>query len=991
MTQSTFEHLIFDIETDGLLPAHVEPPFCMTRIHCLSIKDVATGEKRSYVDDRLFPLSREDDAALKALGHTYVGTLSEGIAMLENARTLLGHNIIDFDLPAIEMIYPNFTTNARIIDTLVMVRMCFADIKEKDFRLAARGMLAGRLIGMQGLEAWGQRLGLAKGDYKKDREDALKAIHKQQQLAAPTKEELHDYVWGAWNVPMHDYMVLDVDVNDTLWLKIDETNWSREAMKLEHEIHALMVQQERNGFYFDKVKALKLGDKLQKEYAIFAEKATDEIGRWYRPSRWHSEEEDGSGLTAEHGENKERRSWGNVDFPKRTISYSKSNAKLDGDYRKMRASTVADVPFVRVELRDFNPNSRQQIVDRLTHLYGWTPQDFTEKGNPRVDDEILRNLADDIPLARTLAEIFYYKKRIGMVVDGKNGWLKLLKKDGFIHGRVNVGGTVTGRATHSSPNISQVPGVTPLETKDYNKGLDWIVEHKDAGTFVDAHWSDKKGEWTIYVRGRKGNHGWDCRELFTVPAGYKLVGCDLSGIEFRCLANLTFAFDDGELVDTVLNGDIHQKNADLAGISRSIAKRLLYACVDMETQALTKDGWKYYHELSVGDMALTYNMEKNIQEWKPIEHLHHVTDAKLVRIEGRGIDVVCTPDHRWATTHKRMVDGKYVTVREYCRTDELTGMHRIIGNAPFLDEVGTDYVWEPDAGKYNGTWSTQVLSMGSNERGAFLAGFLNADGHFRTNGKWSLTQKYGEHLDALQAAMYLHFDERTACYAHNSNDNITAKVEVLKSREWGCQRLKITPIDSGDVWCMTTANDSFVMRRGNFVTITGNCMYGGGDAKLGSIVEPLASEGRQRSLGKQLRAKLMAAMPSLNKAIKEIHKEARKNGNTLAGLDGRRLFVRAKHAALNLRLQSDGALIAKKWCLLIDDAFYEEGWDHGVGKEYFFCSWSHDEVQIAVREECAERAAEIMADMAPIAGDHFGFNCPVAAESKIGENWAITH
>jgi len=742
MTQSLFEHVIFDIETNGLLPDHVDPPFCMDRIHCLSVKDIVTGEKISYVNDDLWPLSVVDIAELSNLGHKNVGKLSDGVKLLNKAKTLIGHNIIDFDIPALELIFPEFDPTGRIIDTLVMARMCFANVKEKDFRMAAKGQLEGRLIGLQGLEAWGQRLGLAKGDYKKDREAELKALHKEERKPAPTEEELHHYVWGTWNVAMHDYMVLDVDVNDKVWQNIDVLKWSPEATRLEHEIHALMVQQERNGFYFDLEKGQVLGDHLQKEYAAFAEKAIEEIGRWYRPARWHGEDD----INAEHGENESRRSWGNVDHPKRTISYAKSNAKLDGDYRKMRAATVEGTPYTKVELRDFNPNSRPQIVDRLKHLYGWTPQDFTEKGSARVDDEILRNLVDDIPLAKTLAEIFYYKKRIGMVVDGKNGWLKLVRSDRRIHGRVNVGGTVTGRATHAAPNISQVPGVAILETKDYDQGLDWIVKHKDQGTFVDAHWKEKKGEWAIYVRGREGNHGWDCRELFTVPEGYKLVGCDLSGVEFRCLANLTFPFDDGELVEIVLNGDIHQINADLMGVSRSIAKRLLYAA-----------------------------------------------------------------------------------------------------------------------------------------------------------------------------------------------------------------------------------------------------MYGGGMAKLGSIAEPLSSEGRQTSLGKTLHAKLMSAMPSLREAIKAIHKEARRNHNTIAGLDGRRLYVRSKHAALNMRLQSDGALIAKKWCLLVDDMFYEEGWTHGVGHEYAFCSWSHDEIQVAVREDLAERAAEIMEAAAAIAGDHFKFKCPITAEAKIGENWAQTH
>jgi len=548
-------------------------------------------------------------------------------------------------------------------------------------------------------------------------------------------------------------MLQDADVNEAVLIKLTALEWAEEATQLEHEIHALMVQQERNGFYFDHAKAVILGNSLQVEYDRFAADATDHIGRWYRPSRWHHEEE----INGDHGETTDRRSWGNVDHPKRSMNFVKSNAKLeDGDYRKFRANTVEGVPYVKVEARDFNPNSRQQIVDRLSHLYGWTPQDFTEKGNPRVDDTILRDLSEHIPLAKTLAEIFYYKKRIGMVVDGKNGWLKL-SRDGRIHGRVNTGGTVTGRATHSAPNISQVTGVTPIEVKQNpdkgftlemaRKKYEALIErHIREGTYVMAEWKEKKGEGAIYVRGREGNHGWDCRELFIVPPGFKLVGCDLSGIEFRCLGNLTFPFDDGEIIDVVLNGDIHQRNADLAGIGRGIAKRLLYAA-----------------------------------------------------------------------------------------------------------------------------------------------------------------------------------------------------------------------------------------------------MYGGGDGKLGSIVEPLASEGRQKALGKDLRGKLMSAMPSLNQAIKSIHREARRNGNSIAGLDGRRLYIRAKHAALNMRLQSDGALIAKKWCLITDDLFYDQGWTHHIDGEYAFSSWSHDEIQVAVREEHAEQAAEIMEAAAPLAGEYFNFKCPVTAESKIGDNWAQTH
>lgn len=744
-----FKRVLYDVETNGLLPDHVEPPFCMDRVHCLGLKCLDTGYKKSFVNDSLFPLDLEDIEALSEMGHKNIRPLSEGIEILENADYITGHNIVDFDEAAVSIQNPDYKHSATISDTLVMSRMVFADIKETDFRNVAKGKLEGRLIGLHGLEAWGQRFGLHKGDYKKNREADLKQQHKDAGLDAPTKEELHEYVWGTWNVDMHDYMMLDVDVNHILWEKIQAFEWSQEAIQMEHEIHALMVQQERNGFFFNEERAKKLAQHLREAYTALSDEAIEQIGKWYRPAKNHLDE-----YNTEHGETSARRTWGDLTYPKRTMSFAKANAKYagDGDYSKLRADTTEGAPFVKVELKEFNPNSRQQIVDRMQVLYGWEPQDFTEKGAARVDDEILRELSKEVPLAETLAELFFYKKRLGQVSDGQNGWLKLVRKDGRIHGRVNVGGTVSGRATHAAPNVSQVPGVNPIEFKDFDKGEAYIAEwgtkldHIGLPYVINSKWKDKKGEWSILMRGHEGGYGWDCRELFTVEKGYRLVGCDLSGIEFRCLANLVFPFDDGEMVDTVLHGDIHQNNADLAGISRGIAKRLLYAA-----------------------------------------------------------------------------------------------------------------------------------------------------------------------------------------------------------------------------------------------------MYGGGDAKLGSIVEPFASENRQRGLGKQLRHKLMMAMPALDRAIKEIKREKRRNRGTIRGLDGRRLYVRSDHAALNLRLQSDGALIAKKWCLLVDDMFYAEGWDHGVGLEYEFNSWSHDEIQIAVREDLAERASEIMEAAAPIAGGHFDFKCPVTAEAKIGDTWAATH
>lgn len=744
-----FRRTLFDIETNGLLPGSVAPYFAMDRIHSLVAVCLDTRAKKTFVDERMLPLLPEELAELAELGHTDIRPLREGIALLLAAEFLAGHNILNFDIPAIQLIYPDFEPTARLYDTLVMARMVFANVKETDYRMFANGALEGKLIGTQGLAAWGQRLGLHKGDYSDAQKAELKELHKAEGIAPPTDEELHDYVWGEWNVAMHDYMVLDADVNLLLWEKIDEANWSPQSVSLEHNIHALMIQQENNGFLFDIPKAKKLADSLRSEYETLSAIATSEIGKWFRPNKVITDRIDPA-----KGEDSSRRTWGDITVPKTTINRVKTmvEAKASGDFTRIQPIVFKEAPFVKVEVKEFNPNSRTQIIDRLKVLFGWEPADFTEKGSPKVDDEILRALAEHVPLAETLAEIFYVKKRLGQIADGQNGWLKLVRADSRIHGRVNVGGAVSGRATHAAPNVSQVPGVNAVEFSSKEAGEAFLAAQQDkanpwgAPIIVSHKWNERKQEMAVLTRGRTGGYGWDCRELFIANPGYKLVGCDLSGVEFRCLASLCFPFDDGEMVDIVLNGDIHQKNADLCGISRSLAKRALYAC-----------------------------------------------------------------------------------------------------------------------------------------------------------------------------------------------------------------------------------------------------LYGGGDAKLGSLVEPFASEARQKVIGAQLRDKLMRAMPSLKAAIREIHREMRRNKNTIRGLDGRRLYVRSKHSALNLRLQSDGALIAKKWNLLVDDAFYAEGWDHHIDGDYSFVNWSHDEHEYNILPHLAERAAAISEAMAPEAGKYFNFMCPITAESKIGNTWAEVH
>ena len=160
-------------------------------------------------------------------------------------------------------------------------------------------------------------------------------------------------------------------------------------------------------------------------------------------------------------------------------------------------------------------------------------------------------------------------------------------------------------------------------------------------------------------------------------------------------------------------------------------------------------------------------------------------------------------------------------------------------------------------------------------------------------------------------------------------------------------------------------------------------LYGAGSAKIGSIV------GGSSKDGERLKTSFLNATPAL-KNLRDAVQKAAGRGH-LIGLDGRKLSIRSAHAALNTLLQSAGALIAKQWLIEIVNEATRRGYERGWDKDYVIMIWSHDEVQIAVKEHLAEEFAEFVPKCATVAGEHFDFRCRIDAESKIGDNWRDCH
>ena len=114
-----------------------------------------------------------------------------------------------------------------------------------------------------------------------------------------------------------------------------------------------------------------------------------------------------------------------------------------------------------------------------------------------------------------------------------------------------------------------------------------------------------------------------------------------------------------------------------------------------------------------------------------------------------------------------------------------------------------------------------------------------------------------------------------------------------------------------------------------------------------------------------------------------------KSKRVLKGLDGRTLKPRSEHSALNLLIQSAGAVIMKQALINCDDLLQQEGWI--PGQHFEFVANIHDEYQIEVDADKAERCAELAVEAIRKAGQDLGFKCPLDGEAKIGNNWAETH
>lgn len=211
--------LVADIETNGLL-RQTNPV-----IHCLVTQDIDTGEVIRYDDSGSYP------------------PIKQGLTNLMVADEVWGHNWIGFDQSFIREIYPFYEPKGKTYDTLILSRLFFTDLLDRDFR-SKPALMPANLYGRHSLESWGMRLSCHKSEYGKTLEND----------------------WSKYTPEMLEYCVRDVEVSvKVVEMFLPKMEQYKDCIATEHKVAEIMSWQESMGWPFDVAAAHQLEGKLRTE------------------------------------------------------------------------------------------------------------------------------------------------------------------------------------------------------------------------------------------------------------------------------------------------------------------------------------------------------------------------------------------------------------------------------------------------------------------------------------------------------------------------------------------------------------------------------------------------------------------------------------------------------------------------------------------------------------------------------------------------------
>lgn len=367
--------LVFDIEGNGLF-------YEIDKIWCICAKDINTSKKYTWAVN-----SKE--------------TLYEFLnRVLSEADELIGHNIINFDLPVLKNLTgwkPN--ENTKISDTLVMSYLANPD-RAKPSNPSCKG-------GPHSLEAWGYRVGKGKPDHKD---------------------------WSVFSSAMLRRCREDVEINELVYhtVSTELDDFSEESVKLEHEIARIISEQEHRGIRFNYPQAIKFVEELTVKI--------DQIDKEVVPLL--PKEIEVNSVPVLHPFKK------NGEYRKQTLDYLRE--AYGAVYSERERAKLVGGPYSRIKFCEFNIGSTAKIKNYLLEQ-GWKPEYWNyskttgERTSPKLDGKF--NGIDGVIPGKIKERITFRHRRSQI-----EGWINSseVESEGvnILHPGAFTCGTNTGRFRH---------------------------------------------------------------------------------------------------------------------------------------------------------------------------------------------------------------------------------------------------------------------------------------------------------------------------------------------------------------------------------------------------------------------------------------------------------------------------------------------------------------------------------------------------------------
>lgn len=359
--------------------------------------------------------------------------------------------------------------------------------------------------------------------------------HSLKQWGVFLKDNKGDYTGGfeKFNEDMFQYMQQDVKLLAKVYkyllketknyMTFTKSKKVLTALRSEMTMDAIMVEQCGNGWKFDKQGAVELRETIDKKM--------QEIATFINPKLGAKANVVDPDTVKEHEKTTGKR----YAIPKKPI-FTKAGrlSKTTIDWFGLPLDTdVTTCPILGEYCRitfSLGDIGNTDTVKTYLGTLGWQPDEWNWKrinGNfvkvsAKLSDSSLEGLGD---VGKALMEYYTLRSRKSIL----EGWFNYIDDNNRLHGDVFNIGTPTFRQTHKI--IANLPGGNAVLGPEF-------------------------------------------RSLFVTEDGYKLVSADSAACQLRLLAHY---MKDSKFTETVLNGDIHQMNADIIDCERGQAKRFIFA------------------------------------------------------------------------------------------------------------------------------------------------------------------------------------------------------------------------------------------------------------------------------------------------------------------------------------------------------------------------------------------------------------------------------